>query len=155
GDQIDHVGLTDFLEGPAQADVADEATGELGNPAEGGNNWNHVSVPFSVCRKVRREVALRAALRLVVRRPRKLPHQLLERPGPTRSVAVTGCLGPQTRVGEGEFRSGIDRPQVDFDPRLFARFLRLAAICPTPAHDQTGGFDDFDVLARALMLAAV
>ena len=45
--------------------------------------------------------------------------------------------------------------QIDFDTRLFAGFLGIAPVGPTPAHDQTGWLDDFDILAAALMLGAV
>src|SRR6185312_17145699 len=56
---------------------------------------------------------------------------------------------------ESELGSGIDRPQIDLDTRLFARFLGLAPVGPTPAHDQAGWLGDFEILAAALMLGAV
>src|SRR6185312_11946304 len=58
-------------------------------------------------------------------------------------------------MSERELGSGIDRSQIDLDTRFFARFLRLARVGPTPAHDQTSWLDDFDILAAALVLSAV
>src|SRR6185437_806716 len=58
-------------------------------------------------------------------------------------------------MSKRELGSGIDRSQIDLDTRFFARFLRLARVGPTPAHDQAGWLDDFEVLAAALMLGAV
>ena len=51
GDQVDLVGLADFLEGPAWAHVADKAAGELRNPAEGGDGWNHFTLPVAVSKE--------------------------------------------------------------------------------------------------------
>src|ERR1700721_2653336 len=84
-----------------------------------------------------------------------MPHQLVERTVPALLVAVSRRLGLQARMREGELRPRIDRPQVDLDMRLFAGFHRLPAVGPTPAHGQTGGFDDLGILAAALMLTAV
>src|SRR5471032_256609 len=85
----------------------------------------------------------------------EMPNQLVERAVPALLVAGPRRLGLEARMSEGELRPSINRSQVDLDTRLFARFLGLAAPGPTPAHDQTSGLDDFDILAAALMLGAV
>src|ERR1700722_5421464 len=85
----------------------------------------------------------------------KMSYQLVERAGPALLVARPRRLGLQTRMRGGELGPGIDRSQLDFDPRFLASFLGIARMGPTPAHDQTGGLVDFDILAAAFMLAAV
>src|SRR3984957_6289779 len=51
GDQVDRVGLADFLEGPARAHIADKAAREFRHPAEGGDGWKHVTFPVAVSGK--------------------------------------------------------------------------------------------------------
>src|SRR3954469_23027876 len=84
-----------------------------------------------------------------------MSYQLVERAVPALLVAGSRRLGLQTRMGEGEFGPSIDRPPIDLDTRLPASFLGLASAGPAPAHDQTDGLIDFEILAAALVLAAV
>src|SRR3954470_14350727 len=84
-----------------------------------------------------------------------MPNQLVERAVPALRVAGPQRLGLQTRMGEGEFSPSFDRPQSDLDTRLPGSFLGLAPMGPTPAHDQTDGSVDFEILAAALVLTAV
>ena len=51
GDQVYLVRLADFLEGPARAQIADKAAGELRDPAEGGDGWNHITVSVAVSKE--------------------------------------------------------------------------------------------------------
>ncbi len=55
-------------------------------------------------------------------------------------------------MGEGEFGSLDDGAKIDLDPRLAGIF---DAAGPSPAHDQPLGLHDFEILAAALVLAAV
>src|ERR1700729_1455351 len=50
-DQINGVRLADFLERPARAHVADKATGELRDPAEGGDGWQHITVSVAISKQ--------------------------------------------------------------------------------------------------------
>src|ERR1700736_6364458 len=81
-----------------------------------------------------------------------MPHQFVERPAPAFFMAAAGCLVMQTRMGKSELGAVRNPTNIDF-PERFSRGILIAF--PAPAHRQPGRPYHLEVLAAALMLAAV
>src|SRR5437016_14182775 len=81
-----------------------------------------------------------------------MPHELVQRAIPASLVTEAGLFAEEGRMREGELGALRCRVQVDLHPRLIGVLL---AAQPAPAHDQALGSADLEVLAGALMLAAV
>ena len=85
-------------------------------------------------------------------RLQKIAFQLVERSVPALLVAQAGLLVVQARMCEREFGSLDNGAKPDLDKRLAGIF---DAACPTPTHAQPFRFQDLEIFAGTLMLAAI
>src|SRR5579859_2623733 len=70
-------------------------------------------------------------------------------------MSLGGDSIAQLGMDERELGSLLDRSQPQLDARRAAALLGRAAQGPTPAHDDSLGFFDFEELPGALMLVAI